>query len=42
MAAKVAGATTIVAVDLHDSHLELAEELGATHLVGGDSADVAT
>lgn len=40
MAAKVAGATTIVAVDLHHSRLEQAEELGATHLVRGDSGDV--
>ena len=31
MAARVAGCTTIVAVDLHDSRLELAREIGATH-----------
>ena len=31
MAARVAGCTTIVAIDLHDSRLELARELGATH-----------
>lgn len=31
MAAKIAGCTTIVAVDINDSRLELAGELGATH-----------
>jgi aryl-alcohol dehydrogenase len=31
MAARVVGATTIVAIDLHDERLILAEELGATH-----------
>jgi aryl-alcohol dehydrogenase len=41
MAARVAGAATIVAVDLHDSRLELARELGATHTVRGDAPDVA-
>lgn len=33
MAARVAGCSTIVAVDLHDSRLELAIELGATHTI---------
>jgi aryl-alcohol dehydrogenase len=41
MAAKVAGATTIVAVDLQQHRLDLALELGATHVVKGDAADVA-
>jgi len=41
MAAVVAGATTIVAVDLHDHRLDLARELGATHAVRGDVADLA-
>jgi len=37
MAAKVAGASTIVAVDLHQPRLDLATELGATHtMLGGD------
>jgi aryl-alcohol dehydrogenase len=37
MAAKVAGASTIVAVDLHQHRLDLAQELGATHgLLGTD------
>lgn len=35
LAAQVAGATTIVAVDLVESRLELAKELGATHVVNG-------
>ncbi len=42
MAAKVAGATTIVAVDLQQHRLDLALELGATHAVKGDDADVST
>lgn len=33
MAAAATGATTIIAVDIHDSRLELALELGATHTV---------
>ena len=33
MAAKVRGARTIIAVDRHESRLELARELGATHVV---------
>ncbi|PWI05738.1 alcohol dehydrogenase [Streptomyces sp. NWU339] len=40
MAAKVAGCTTIVAVDLHDSRLDLARRIGATHTVNSGSADV--
>ena len=39
MAAHLAGATTIVAVDLNDSRLELAEELGATHTVNSSAHD---
>src|SRR5256714_11003577 len=41
MAARVAGATTIVAVDLHESRRELARELGASHGVDGRASDVA-
>ncbi|WP_431972374.1 NAD(P)-dependent alcohol dehydrogenase [Nocardia sp. bgisy134] len=40
MAAKAAGASDIVAIDLHDSRLDLAKELGATHTVRGDSPDL--
>ena len=41
MAAKVAGAAQIVAVDLHDHRLRTAAELGATHTVRGDAEDLA-
>lgn len=40
MAAKVAGATTIVAVDLHQHRLDLALELGATHVLHGGADDL--
>jgi aryl-alcohol dehydrogenase len=35
MAARVAGATTIIAVDVHPARLDLARELGATHTING-------
>ncbi len=41
MAARVAGCTTIVAVDLHDSRLDLAREIGATHTINSRSTDMA-
>ncbi|MGP5327552.1 NAD(P)-dependent alcohol dehydrogenase [Halomonas sp. TG39a] len=41
MAAKVAGCTTVIAVDIHDSRLELALEIGATHAINSSSRDVA-
>jgi aryl-alcohol dehydrogenase len=40
MAARVAGATTIVAVDLHENRLDLARELGATHVLLGSDPGV--
>jgi aryl-alcohol dehydrogenase len=40
MAARVAEAATIVAVDLHQHRLDLALELGATHVVDGRADDV--
>ncbi|MFY0408726.1 NAD(P)-dependent alcohol dehydrogenase [Solicola sp. PLA-1-18] len=40
MAAKVAGCTTIVAVDRHQSRLDLALELGATHAVNTSDEDL--
>ena len=40
MAAKVAEASTIIAVDLNPARLELALELGATHTIAGDADDV--
>jgi aryl-alcohol dehydrogenase len=39
MAAKIAGADPIIAVDIHDSRLALARELGATHTINGRSED---
>ncbi|MEW2502615.1 MULTISPECIES: NAD(P)-dependent alcohol dehydrogenase [unclassified Amycolatopsis] len=41
MAARVAGAARIVAVDLNPRRLELAKELGATHTVDGAAPDLA-
>ena len=35
MAAKVAGAATVIAVNLHKSRLDLAAEFGATHTING-------
>ncbi|MCM3653416.1 NAD(P)-dependent alcohol dehydrogenase [Metabacillus litoralis] len=40
MAAKVAGCTTIIVVDIHDSRLELAQELGATHTINSRNVNV--
>ena len=39
MAAHVAGATTIIAVDVVPARLELARELGATHVINGADVD---
>ena len=39
MAAKVAGATTIIASDINPKRLELAMELGATHIVNAKETD---
>jgi aryl-alcohol dehydrogenase len=41
MAAKVAGATTIIAVDLLDERLAFATKFGATHIINGTTDDVA-
>lgn len=35
MAAQIAGCQQIIAVDVHDSRLKLARELGATHVING-------
>ncbi|MFC6154789.1 NAD(P)-dependent alcohol dehydrogenase [Nocardioides yefusunii] len=40
MAARNSGVTKIIAVDLHDSRLELAKEFGATHTVNSGQRDV--
>jgi aryl-alcohol dehydrogenase len=39
MAARAVGATTIVAIDIVPSRLELAKELGATHAINGKQTD---
>ena len=41
MAAHVAGAATVIAVDLHQNRLDLAAELGATHTVNGADPHIA-
>ena len=41
MVAKLVGADPIIAVDLYESRLELAEELGATHVIHGDDPNLA-
>ncbi|MFI6069951.1 NAD(P)-dependent alcohol dehydrogenase [Micromonospora sp. NPDC051227] len=41
MAANLAGATTIIAVDVNDQRLALARELGATHTLNAAGLDVA-
>jgi aryl-alcohol dehydrogenase len=42
MAAKIAGATTIIAVDIAPNRLELALELGATHVINSKETDPVT
>ncbi len=39
MAARIAGCSTVIAIDVHDSRLQLATELGATHTVNGKQVD---
>ena len=39
MAAAASGCTTIIAVDVQDSRLELARKLGATHAISGKNSD---
>jgi aryl-alcohol dehydrogenase len=41
MAAKIAGCTTIVAVDLRQNRLDVARDLGATHVVDASAVDAA-
>ncbi|WP_342659762.1 Aryl-alcohol dehydrogenase [Rhodococcus ruber] len=41
MGARVAGATTIIAVDVVPERLELAKDLGATHVINGRDEDTA-
>ena len=40
MASRIAGAAKVIAIDVHDSRLELARELGATGVVNARNADV--
>ncbi|MFA7614575.1 MAG: NAD(P)-dependent alcohol dehydrogenase [Candidatus Caldatribacteriota bacterium] len=40
MAAKIIGCQNIIAVDVHDSRLELAKTLGATHTFNGAQVDI--
>lgn len=40
LAAVIANCTTIIAVDVHDSRLNFAKELGATHVINGATEDV--
>lgn len=40
MAARITGCGQIIAVDVHDHRLALAEELGATHSLNGKNVDV--
>ena len=40
MAAGISGCTTIVAVDLHESRLQLAEALGATHTINAGTGEL--
>lgn len=39
MAAKIVGCSTIIAVDIHESRLEIAKNLGATHVINSKLED---
>lgn len=41
MAAKIEGCSTIIAIDIHDSRLESARELGATHTINSRTENLA-
>lgn len=41
MTAKIEGCSTIIAIDIHDSRLEIARELGATHTINTRTEDLA-
>ncbi|MEC8916634.1 MAG: NAD(P)-dependent alcohol dehydrogenase [Pseudomonadota bacterium] len=40
MAARIAGCSQIIAIDVHERRLTLAKELGATHVFNGQTADI--
>lgn len=42
MAARIVGAAVIIGIDIHQSRLELAHELGATHIINSSQNDVAS
>ena len=42
MTAKIEGCSPIIAIDIHDSRLEIARELGATHTINVRTEDLAT
>ncbi len=39
MAAKIAGCSTIISIDIHDHRLETAKKLGATHVINSQKTD---
>ncbi len=39
MAAKIAGCSTIISIDIHDHRLETAKKLGATHIINSKKED---
>lgn len=41
MTAKIEGCSTIIAIDIHDSRLEIARELGATHTINSKTENLA-
>jgi Zn-dependent alcohol dehydrogenase len=42
MASKIAGSSTIIAIDIHQSRLDLATSLGATHTILSKSKNITT
>ncbi|CAM4202768.1 NAD(P)-dependent alcohol dehydrogenase [Lacicoccus alkaliphilus] len=40
MAGKIAGCTKVIGIDIHDDRLELARELGATHVINSKTQDI--
>ena len=41
LAGKIEGCSTVIAIDIHDSRLELAKELGATHTINSRTENLA-
>jgi aryl-alcohol dehydrogenase len=40
MAAKIAGCTKVIGIDINDNRLEIAKDLGATHVINSKNVDV--